>query len=115
MESVLVTLFQSRDFAHFKHLETDSLSAHKALQHYYEDVIDVLDKYAELLMSNGQKIQCPKSIEIPEKDAVVYFEAFGNTLNTLTKDTSMREDLRQCLIDALTLVNTLLYKLKGLK
>ncbi len=115
MESLIITLFQSRDFAHFKHLETSSYARHMALNEYYDGIVDHMDALAELQMANGVAIRCPKSIEIPDVDEVKYFDALANTLNRLSKDTGMREDMRNVIIDIQTLVNGLLYKLKMLK
>jgi len=41
------TLFLARDIAHSVHLNTRSYSKHKALRHFYEDVIEAVDKFAE--------------------------------------------------------------------
>ena len=41
------TLFLARDVAHSVHLNTRSYSKHKALRHFYEDVIELADKFAE--------------------------------------------------------------------
>lgn len=40
-------LFLARDVAHSVHLNTRSYSKHKALRHFYEDVIELADKFAE--------------------------------------------------------------------
>ena len=40
-------LFLARDVAHSVHLNTRSYSKHKALGHFYEDVIELADKFAE--------------------------------------------------------------------
>jgi chloramphenicol O-acetyltransferase len=40
-------LFLARDVAHSVHLNTRSYSKHKALRHFYEDVLDAADKFAE--------------------------------------------------------------------
>ena len=40
-------LFLSRNVAHSVHLNTRSYSKHKALGHFYEDVIELADKFAE--------------------------------------------------------------------
>jgi len=40
-------LFLARDVAHSVHLNTRSYSKHKALRHFYEDVIEAADKFAE--------------------------------------------------------------------
>ena len=41
------TLFLARDVAHSVHLNTRSYSKHKALRHFYKDVLEVADKFAE--------------------------------------------------------------------
>jgi hypothetical protein len=40
-------LFLGRNVAHSVHLNTRSYSKHKALGHFYKDVIDLADKFAE--------------------------------------------------------------------
>lgn len=40
-------LFLARDVAHSVHLNTRSYSKHKALRHFYEDVVEAADKFAE--------------------------------------------------------------------
>ena len=40
-------LFLSRDVAHSTHLNTRSYSKHKALGHFYKDVVELADKFAE--------------------------------------------------------------------
>ena len=41
------TLFLARDVAHSVHLNTRSYSKHKALRHFYEDIVGLADKFAE--------------------------------------------------------------------
>jgi DNA-binding ferritin-like protein len=40
-------LFLARDVTHSVHLNTRSYSKHKALRHFYEEVIELADKFAE--------------------------------------------------------------------
>jgi hypothetical protein len=40
-------LFLGRNVAHSVHLNTRSYSKHKALGHFYEDVVELADKFAE--------------------------------------------------------------------
>lgn len=40
-------LFLGRNVAHSVHLNTRSYSKHKALRHFYEDVVELADKFAE--------------------------------------------------------------------
>ena len=41
------TLFLARDVAHSVHLNTRSFAKHKALRHFYNDVVDLADKFSE--------------------------------------------------------------------
>jgi hypothetical protein len=41
------TLFLARDVAHSVHLNTRSYSKHKALRHFYEDIVGLADKFSE--------------------------------------------------------------------
>jgi len=41
------TLFLARDVAHSTHLNTRSFSKHSALNEFYDEVIDLADKFAE--------------------------------------------------------------------
>jgi len=40
-------LLSSREQAHIFHLQTPSYAQHKALQGYYEDIVDLIDTYVE--------------------------------------------------------------------
>ena len=40
-------LFLSRDVAHSMHLNTRSFSKHKALRHFYRDIAEAADDFAE--------------------------------------------------------------------
>lgn len=41
------TLFLARDVAHSVHLNTRSYAKHKALRHFYNNIVDLADKFAE--------------------------------------------------------------------
>jgi hypothetical protein len=43
IEDLIERLFHARNAAHIAHWKTKSYAEHKALGHYYEDVIDQLD------------------------------------------------------------------------
>ena len=47
IEELIEKTFKLRDAAHIVHWKTKSYSEHKALGHFYEDVIDDLDKLIE--------------------------------------------------------------------
>lgn len=41
------TLFLARDVAHSVHLNTRNYSKHKALRHFYKNILELTDKFAE--------------------------------------------------------------------
>ena len=43
----VATLLHSATNTHFFHFTTDSYSRHKALQKYYEAIVDLTDSFAE--------------------------------------------------------------------
>ena len=47
VEKLIEKMFHARDASHIEHWKTNSYARHKALGHYYEDVVDLLDKYIE--------------------------------------------------------------------
>jgi len=48
MNEFIDTLFLARELAHRYHLSTKSYSQHKALQNFYEDLLDLTDDLAEI-------------------------------------------------------------------
>jgi hypothetical protein len=48
-------LLASREQAHVFHLTTRLFAAHKALQTYYEEIVPLLDMYAETYMGKARK------------------------------------------------------------
>jgi hypothetical protein len=47
MEQIVAILFLDRTLTHMEHLRTTSYAQHKALQEFYEGVIDLADSLAE--------------------------------------------------------------------
>lgn len=60
-------LFQSRDIAHLCHLNTRSFAEHKALNEYYDGLLDLIDSLLESYqgsLSNGGRV----NIVIPSSE-----------------------------------------------
>ena len=47
IEEMIKRAFEIRNSAHVQHWKTKSYSEHKTLGHFYEDVIDTVDKFVE--------------------------------------------------------------------
>jgi hypothetical protein len=118
MEKILAILFLSRDLAHREHLRTQSYSQHKALQKFYEGIVEQADGLAELYQGRNGIIK-----DIPLMDD----EASDDIADTLESYMKMIEDMRYKAVEKIdtpiqnqidTVVGlylTTLYKLRNLK
>lgn len=90
MEKILAILFLSRDLAHIEHLRTKSYAQHKALQSFYEGVIDKADSLAELYQGRNGIMK-----DIPLMDD----ESSDNIADTLESYMKIIEDTRYKAVD----------------
>jgi hypothetical protein len=79
MANFISTLFHSRTQAHTFHLQTNSFAAHKALNEYYDEIIDVVDGLVESYQGRYGIIKGYKGmaedLEYNDNIVVKYFEA----------------------------------------
>ena len=59
MNEFIATLFLARELAHRYHLSTKSYSQHKALQNFYEDILDLTDDLAEMTQGAHGMLDIP--------------------------------------------------------
>lgn len=116
IKSFVNKLFEVRQVAHNSHLSTESYAQHKALNSFYDGILDLTDTFVETfqgqygIISGYEEIKTKK-----ESDIIAYLEnaveQFKETRKDLEKDTHL-----QNIIDEITsLVYSTLYKLKYLK
>ena len=53
---IIAIMFMSRTYAHMAHLKTGSYAAHKALNEFYDDVLDEADTLAEAAQGQYGKL-----------------------------------------------------------
>lgn len=116
-ENFLGQLFLARDVAHSVHLNTRSYAKHKALGYFYEDVIELVDKFAEAYQGRKGLIG-PISLQSARKN--------GNIIEFLQDSMEQIEEMRYTVVDKtdtplqniideiIGLYLTTLYKLKFL-
>jgi len=61
INELITKIFTERNNSHAKHWSTNSYAQHQALGEFYENVIEILDKYVEAYMGTFGKIE-----DIPE-------------------------------------------------
>ena len=52
-------LFMSRTAAHMAHLKTSSYAKHKALNKFYDEIVDMADELAEVAQGTAGKLDIP--------------------------------------------------------
>lgn len=101
-------LFQSRDMMHLTHLDTRSFAEHKALNAYYDGILDLTDSFTEKLFGRSGRID----IVIPEskkQDAVAHLKGMQATIEA--ERDNYASDLQNIMDEMLGLVNKTLYLL----
>lgn len=123
MEQLASLFFHSRTQAHVFHLGVKgpgSFAAHKALQEYYEGIVDLIDGLVESYQGkNGLiKFQPVNSIDnnCDIKNIISYFEKLCVALDKLRKDSKLQDSWIQNDIDNIaTLLYSTKYKLVNLQ
>jgi hypothetical protein len=72
-EVMLGQLFLARDVAHSVHLSTRSYAKHVALNSFYDNVIELADKFAEAYQGRYGLIGPIKRVTTKETDSIVPF------------------------------------------
>ena len=101
-------LFQSRDMMHLTHLDTTSFAEHKALNAYYDSILDLTDSFIEKLFGRSGRIE----IIIPEskkQDAITHLK--GMQVIIEAERDNYASDLQNIMDEMLGLVNGTLYLL----
>jgi hypothetical protein len=111
------TLMQSRNQAHIYHLQTDSYAAHKALQGYYEDIVDLIDGIVESYQGRYGILRGYKMAGTIKEDgnAVTYFEGVAKFVETIRTQLPQDSYIQNQVDEVVALVESTKYKLKFLK
>jgi len=106
-------LFQARDIIHLSHLKINSYAKHKALNNFYDDLLDLIDTLVESYQGeNGiQSIETPAS---KAQEPIAYLKTLLEVVKSaapLFKDS----DYLNVLDEIKTLIKRTLYKLQYLQ
>ena len=110
-------LFLARDVTHSVHLNTRSYSKHKALQKFYENIIDLADSFAEAYQGRKGLIG-PISLMSAKKtsNVVEFLESQLAEIESVRYDVCDKADtsLQQLIDNIIELYLSTLYKLRFL-
>lgn len=101
-------LFQSRDMMHIAHLQTTSFAEHKALNAYYDSILDLTDSFTEKYFGRNKRVD----FVIPESknmDAVAHMKEMQKMIEAERSNYS--SDLQNIMDEMLGLVHETMYLL----
>jgi hypothetical protein len=106
-------LFQSRDTSHLIHLRTKSFAIHKALNKYYDEILELTDTLIESYQGNNQIV----NIKIDSSIATDPIVHLNDLKAYIEKNRDIfKESYLQNIIDTIMqLINQTLYRLINLK
>ena len=113
----LGTLMSSRTQAHIFHLQTPSFAVHKALDDYYNGIVDLIDSYAEMAQGRYGIIRgYVMQGQIFEDDtAIKYFGGLQKFVDGIRGSLPQDGELNNTVDEISGLISSTLYKLKFLK
>lgn len=119
MEDFIALLLHSRTQTHSFHLGVNSYAAHKALQEYYEGIVDIIDtisesyqgKYGLMKFKSVTGLDTDNDVE----NIISYFEKLAKYVSSKRTGDGLKDSFIQNEIDNIeVLIYKTLYKLKNL-
>ena len=108
------TLMASRDQAHIFHWQTNSYAAHKALNEYYDEIIELVDGLVETYQGRYGIIRGYTSPATFKEDdqATTYFEALSKYVETVRNSIPQDSYIQNEVDEVVRLIEETKYKLK---
>lgn len=105
-------LFLSRDVAHKAHLNTTSYAQHVALGAFYDEVIELADKFAEAYMGRtGERLGDLPDLKNPSGDIVKIIKAHLEIIEEMRDFVGDDSPLNNIIDEIVSLYLSTLYKL----
>ena len=116
-------IFESRQMAHIYHLQVKgegSFAAHKALDDYYSNIIDLIDEFIETYQGQWEIVENYEIIDTSKPhnlEKVQYFIELAEFIRETRYSAILKEDthLHNIIDEIVGLIYRTLYKLKNLK
>lgn len=111
-------LFHSSTQVHVFHLQTKSYAEHKALNKYYDEIVDLTDGLIESFQGKYDILTGYENYALDDyKDnaqTIIYFKALLKTVETLRTSVSSDSYLQNQIDNIVELITSTLYKLRFL-
>jgi hypothetical protein len=110
MSTFVGMLMNSRTQAHYFHLRSVTYAQHKALQKYYEQIVPLMDAYAEAYPKKIRAIKINRRFLQDPTKAPAYFRSLLARMKKMKL--SKEPHLKNIQDDIVTLIHTTLYLLR---
>ncbi len=101
-------LFQSRDMMHIAHLQTTSFAEHKALNGYYDGILELTDNFTEVYFGRFKRVE----IVIPESKNMSAVEHLKEMQSLIDGErNNYPSEIQNIMDEMLSLINKTLYLL----
>lgn len=110
------TLFASRTQAHIFHLQTQSYAEHKALNGYYDDIVDLVDDYVEACQGRYGIVKgyTPMTQILEDGSPLKYFLGLQKFVDEIRVQLPQDGELTNIVDEISGLIASTVYKLKFL-
>jgi DNA-binding ferritin-like protein len=116
MGELIMRLFHARTNAHILHLKSRSYAAHKALETFYEEIVDIADSIAEAYQGcQLTLIEDYPAKFTPATDPQEMLSTLYAWIDEHRYDDTKETQIQNLIDEALALINSTAYKLKFLK
>ena len=112
--ALIMQLFHARTNAHVMHLRTRSYAVHKALNEFYDDIVDLTDNLAESYQGRYGIQDYPELPFKPENDPVMMVRGLRRYIDDNREAMCAHSELQNAIDEIVTLLNSTLYKLENL-
>jgi hypothetical protein len=108
--------FAARTAAHLTHLKTRSYAHHVALESFYEEIIEVADRFCEVYQGLHEQIQTYPEVPVSAQDPLSFLVDLVDWLRANRDACAHGETSLQNIVDEATAVTArTIYKLRFLK
>ncbi len=112
---LVMTLFHARTAAHVLHLQTKSYAEHKALNKFYDGIIDLADGIAEAYQGIYGLLEFPKEAYKQPADAVRFLTQLRSWVADNRAEVCDDSEIQNAIDEVQSLIDSTLYKLRFLK
>ena len=112
--AMVLELFHVRTNAHLLHLKTRSYAAHKALGEFYDELVDLVDSFAEAYQGRYGLLNYPDVPFKQEADAIMMIKTVRRYIDDNRIGMVPDSELQNIIDEIVALMDSTLYKLEFL-